>query len=182
MYVQLSACVYTFGVTNYDGFKITTGPMPAVTNFTLGVFDSGRPSSETMFDVFVQTNGLYPMRLLYFKSKLGGNDLELYSINRTNGARILINDPSNANSLKAYQATIITGANAVQILNPFHRGNTTQFSFLTQAGHTHYVEYKNVLTDGAWTPLITIAGNGSLTNVTDNAASVSTRFYRVRTQ
>ncbi len=92
MYVQLAAGVYTFGVTSDDGFKLSTGPTPTGTNLTLGVFDGGRPSSETTFDFIVQTNGLYPMRLLYFKSQLGGDDLEFYSISRTNGTRILIND------------------------------------------------------------------------------------------
>src|SRR5207245_1272361 len=98
-----------------------------------------------------------------------------------NGTPILINDPGNPNSIKAFQA-LASGAAAVTLLNPGHTGNNSTFSFLTQAGHTHYVEYKNALSDLSWTPLMTITGNGSITNVTDNTASGMQRFYRVRSQ
>ncbi len=70
----------------------------------------------------------------------------------------------------------------VQILNPYYTNNVFGFSFLTQPGHNHYVEYKNALTNNLWTPLVSITGNGSLTNVMDNSANDTTRFYRVRTQ
>jgi hypothetical protein len=43
------------------------------------------------------------MRLLYFQGISGGS-VELYSINRTNGTRILLNDPTNANAFAVYQA------------------------------------------------------------------------------
>jgi len=102
MYVQLSPGVYSFGVTSDDGFKFTTGPTPASTNLTLGIADYGRAASETAFAFIVQTNGLYPMRLLCFKSQLGGGGVELYSINRTDGTRILLNDPTNPNSIKVF--------------------------------------------------------------------------------
>ena len=102
MYVQLSPGVYSFGVTSDDGFKFTTGPTPASTNLTLGIADYGRAPSETSFAFIVQTNGLYPMRLLCFKSQLGAGGVELYSINRTDGTRILLNDPTNPSSIKVF--------------------------------------------------------------------------------
>jgi hypothetical protein len=125
----------------------------------------------------VATNGLIPMRLLYFQAGSGGN-LEFYSIN--NGTPILINDLSNPNAIKSFQTSV--AASPVTILNPAHAGAVTTFSFLSQSGHTHFVEYKNALTDVSWTSLTNITGNGSITNVTDSSASNSTRFYRVRSQ
>jgi hypothetical protein len=144
----------------------------------IGLFDGGRGNGtpSTMYCT-VATNGLFPMRLLYFQAGSGGN-LEFYSIN--NGTPILINDLSNPNAIKSFQA--LAAASAVTILNPAHSGGVTTFSFLSQSGHTHFVEYKITLSDVSWTPLTTITGNGSITNVTDSSASNSARFYRVRSQ
>ena len=102
MYVQLSPGAYSFGVYSDDGFKFTAGSTPADTNLVLGVADYGRAAAETAFSFIVQTNGLYPMRLLYFKAQFNGGGVELYSINRTAGTRILLNDPANPNSIKVY--------------------------------------------------------------------------------
>jgi hypothetical protein len=92
----------------------------------------------------------------------------------------LIND-TNSTAIKVFQV-VASAALPVTILNPAHAGNATTFNFLTQSGHTHYVEYKNDLSDVSWLPLTTVGGNGSVTNITDNTASGTTRFYRVRSQ
>ena len=179
MYLQLTNGNYVFVVRSDDGFKLTAGPTPGNTNLVLGLFDGGRGNgTPSIFYVTVKTNGLYPMRLLYYQAGSGGN-VEFYSMN--NGTPILINDPSNPSSIKAFQG-LASSAVAVTLLNPAHSGATSTFNFLTQAGHVHYVEYKNLLTDLNWTALMTITGNGSITNVTDNTASGAQRFYHVRTQ
>ena len=107
MYVQLSPGAYSFGVYSDDGFQFTAGSSPANTNLVLGIADYGRAAAETAFSFIVQSNGLYPMRLLYFKSQFNGGGVELYSISRSNGTRILLNDPNNAGSIKVYYA--VTG-------------------------------------------------------------------------
>ncbi|MDB6122276.1 MAG: hypothetical protein JWQ71_1269 [Pedosphaera sp.] len=179
MYLQLTNGNYIFAVRSDDGFKLTEGSTLANQSLTLSSFDGGRGNgTPTLTYVTVLTNGLYPVRLLYYQAGAGGN-VEFYSIN--NGTPILINDSTNSNAIKAFQA-VASPALPVTILNPAHIGGATTFSFLTQAGHTHYVEYKNAITDPTWTPLTTIAGNGSSTNVTDNTASGAVRFYHVRSQ
>jgi len=97
------------------------------------------------------------------------------------GTPVLVNDTTNATAIKAFQI-IGSPVVPVTILNPAHSGNTTTFSFLTQSGHTHYVEYKDNITDLNWTPLSTIPGTGAMTLVTDSTATGKTRFYRVRSQ
>ncbi|NOS68306.1 MAG: hypothetical protein HOP33_00025 [Verrucomicrobia bacterium] len=173
MYLQLTNGSYIFVMRSDDGFKLTEGP--ASTNLTIGTFDGGRGNGtpSTMY-VTVLTNGLYPMRLLYYQAGSGGN-AEFYALH--NGTPILINDSTNANSIKAFAPAF-----AVILLNPAHAAGATTFDFLTQAGHTHHVEYKNALDDVTWTPLTTISGDGSIMTVTDNTASNATRFYRVRSQ
>ena len=162
-----------YAVRSDDGFKLTEGP--TYTNLTLGLFDGGRGNgaASTMY-VTVLTNGLYPMRLLYFQAGSGGN-LEFYSIN--NGTPTLIND-TNSTAIKAFQV-VASAALPVTILNPAHTGNATTFNFLTQPGHTHYIEYKNDLSDVTWLPLTTVGGDGSVTNITDNTASGATRFLEL---
>jgi len=181
MYLRLTNGNYIFVVRSDDGFKLTEGATPTNQTLTLGSFDGGRGNGtpSTMY-VTVLTNGLYPMRLLYFQAGSGGN-IEFYSLN--DGAPVLINDPNNAASIKAYQSLAVSApANPVTILSPAFASGTTTFNFLTQSGHTHYVEYKDQLTDPLWTILATIAGNGAVTNITDGAATNATRFYRVRSQ
>ena len=107
MYVRLSPGIYQLGVTSDDGFKFTAGTTPTSTNMTLGIFDGGRGSSETAFTFIVQTNGLYPMRLLFFKAQLGGGGVQLYTIDRNTGIRRLLNDSSDTNSLAVYQASSV---------------------------------------------------------------------------
>ncbi len=179
MYMQLNVGSYHLVVRSDDGFEYTAGPTPANTNLVLGLFDLGR-ANTTPSDIYftVQTNGLYPMSLFYVQEQLGGN-IEFYSI--TNGTPILVNDPTNPNSIKVFQA-LASVANPVTILNPARAGGVTSFSFLTQSGHTHYVEYKTFFTDLSWTALQTVPGSGSVTNITDSTAGGSQRFYRVRTQ
>ena len=102
MYLQLNAGVYTFAIRSDDGFELTAGPTPTSTNLTLGIFDGGRGNNTpTTFDFIVQTNGLYPMRLIYDQGEFGGN-IEFYSINRANGTPTLINDATSANSVRAW--------------------------------------------------------------------------------
>ena len=78
------------------------------------------------------TNGLYPMRLLYYQAGSGGN-LEFYTMH--NGTPVLVNDSADANSIKAFQ--VVTSAAApVTILNPAHVGSTTTFSAKVTAAET----------------------------------------------
>ncbi len=67
------------------------------------------------------------------------------------------------------------------LTNPSHSGSSSSFSFATLAGYTNVVQYRDTVIGGAWQPLQTVVGNGSVTNITDGTASGSPRFYRVVT-
>ncbi len=54
--------------------------------------------------------------------------------------------------------------------------------FATENSVTYRVEYKNNLTDPAWTSLTTVAGTGNPAAVTDPAATTPRRFYRIRVE
>ena len=60
--------------------------------------------------------------------------------------------------------------------------SSNRFSVLlpTQSGKVYRLEYKNSLTDRAWTPLPLVAGNGRVRQLTDLTATKPQRLYRVR--
>lgn len=175
-YAQLSPGLYKWGVRCDDGFRLTFGIGANPTNLLVGEFEGSHgDNSPTEFEFVVLTNGFYPFRLLYYENTVFAN-CELYSINRTNGQTILLNDLANGSAVPTFRSV------PVSILNPAHSGTASTFSFLTQTGWTHKVEYKNALTNGAWQLLQTVAGTGAMTNITDATATGPSRFYRVSSQ
>ena len=175
-YLQLASGIYTFAVRSDDGFRLTVGPTVCDTNQVLAEYILDRSNADpSTFNFVVQTNGLYPMRLLYWQGQDGGS-LEFYSIDRLTGAATLINDPANPSAIKAYPALKTT------LTHVGHSGQTTTFNFQTEGCRTHFVQYKNSLTDAQWQSLTTIMGDGTVATVTDSTASGNSRFYRVETQ
>lgn len=104
MYVQLSPGLYNFDVYSDDGFQFSAGSAPASTNMILGAANFGRAPSTTQFTFLVQTAGLYPMQLIYFKAQLGGGGVELY-YNGVSG-NVLLNDPNTTGSIKVYYLAV----------------------------------------------------------------------------
>jgi Carbohydrate binding module (family 6) len=51
-------------------------------------------------------------------------------------------------------------------------------SFGTQPGFDYTIQYKNTFQDATWTPLVTVAGDGTIKTVNDPLGS--TRFYRLQ--
>ena len=98
-YLQLAAGAYQMGVNSDDGFRVSVAPGEGdVFGRTLGQFSGGRGSSDTLFDVVVATNGVYPFRLTWWQG--GGNgDLEWFLVNAA-GQKILLNDTNSA--VRAY--------------------------------------------------------------------------------
>ena len=105
MYVLLSPGLYNFDVYSDDGFEFTAGNTPASTNDILGIANYGRGPSGTEFSFVVQTNGLYPMQLIYFKAQFSEGGVELYSINATNGTSELLN-ADTATAIQVYYSSV----------------------------------------------------------------------------
>ena len=173
--IYLQPGIYRWAVRSDDGFRLTTGTGSTPTNTLVMDYEGGRSSADpSVFEFLIQQAGFYPFRLLYYEGEFGAS-IEWYSINRGTGETILINDPLNANALKATLPGVL-------LVNAAHSGHTSTFRFQTQAGRSYRVQYKNALKDALWQTLQTVAGNGSVTNITDNAANGASRFYRVVTQ
>ena len=64
-----------------------------------------------------------------------------------------------------------------------HTGTTANVSFTSVSGHSYTLEFKNALSDLAWTPILPAQpGTGGLLLLSDTLATNRTRFYRVGTQ
>ena len=98
--LDLARGAYKLGVNSDDGFSATIGA-----NFgdllaqQIGVFDGGRGSSDTVFEIFVDKPGLYPFRVSWWEGG-GGANIEIFSY--VGGKKTLINDPDVDGSIKAY--------------------------------------------------------------------------------
>jgi hypothetical protein len=93
-YLRLSRGAYTFGVNSDDGFRVTAGVTPQDTNIVVGVFDGGGGASDTTFSLLAETNGIYPIRLVWYNGN-GGYNLEFWSMDAA-GVRTLINGTNAA--------------------------------------------------------------------------------------
>jgi hypothetical protein len=83
-----------------SGLRATIGQD---TNPRLGEFNAnGRGATDSLFGFVVPEAGVYPIRCSYMQGGGGGN-VEWFSVT-TSGEKILLNDTTNANALKAYRA------------------------------------------------------------------------------
>jgi hypothetical protein len=100
-FLELKKGFHTLGVNSDDGFKVSSGPSTKdQLAATLGFFDGNRGSADTLFNVVVDEDGVYPFRLLWFEGN-GGANLEFFSV--VDGEKILINDRKNPKAFKAYR-------------------------------------------------------------------------------
>lgn len=100
-YVDLPQGFITMGVNSDDGFRTTAGLVnDAVAAINLGQFDGGRGASDTIFQIYVQEAGTYPLRTIWEEGG-GGANIEWFTVN--NGKKVLLNDAANG-GYKAYRA------------------------------------------------------------------------------
>jgi hypothetical protein len=99
-YLELDQGWHSFGVNSDDGFQVTMGPATQdLLAASVGEFNGGRGSADSIFEFYVEESGFYPTRLLWFEGT-GGANVEFFSV--VDGEKILINDRDNPNATKAY--------------------------------------------------------------------------------
>lgn len=105
-YLDLPAGTNTLVVGSGDSFRLTIGagdnPWSSAA-VQAGQFSGTRNYGPSVFDIDVQSAGIYPVRIIYGQGG-GINGLQFYTTNRDTGARYLINDPNGAGmQLNAYK-------------------------------------------------------------------------------
>jgi hypothetical protein len=112
-YLELPAGPHLFGVNSDDGFVLYTGANPNdFFAIPLGRFDGGRGAANSYFMFTAPVAGLYPFRLVYYEGS-GDASLEWFSVEGAThlpgdgpveGEKILINDRSHPQGIKAWRA------------------------------------------------------------------------------
>ncbi len=91
-YISLKRGMYRLGVNSDDGFKVSVAPGFDAFGTVLGKFDGGRGSSDTLFDIVAEADGVYPIRLLWWEGG-GGANTEFFTVDLVTGKKFLINQP-----------------------------------------------------------------------------------------
>lgn len=90
---------------------------------------------------------------------------------------VLVSNP--AGGLYSANVTLtLQAATALQMT--LESGNACVFTFSSLIGSSYTVEFKDTLEDVLWTPLETLAGNGSVLSITNFVTNSPTRFFRLR--
>ena len=90
--------VHRFGVRSDDGFKVVGGTL--VNDPVIPVLDFRNGTANQEFDFVAPEAGLYPFRMVWYE-RGGGAHVEWFSVDRSNGDRILINGTDDR-AIKAY--------------------------------------------------------------------------------
>jgi hypothetical protein len=69
-----------------------------------------------------------------------------------------------------------------QIVSPILAGTNFSFSFQTVSGKTYVVQYENVLSNGGWSNLQSVPGDGSLKTFLTPISAAPQRFFRILVQ
>ena len=118
--LHLKGGFYTLGVNSDDGFSASIGAnFGDIISQQIGVFNGERGAGDSLFSILVEVEGkggYYPFRVSWWEG-YGGANIEIFSI--VDGQKVLINDPNNKESIKAY-----TIAGAVVGESTTERANT----------------------------------------------------------
>ncbi|MDB6037952.1 MAG: hypothetical protein JWM99_1793, partial [Verrucomicrobiales bacterium] len=137
-YLALTAGVHVFGVdvaidrTDFgfggdNGYVLSSGVNPrdqfstVVGQFQRTGDNFNDRENTNEFTFLAPVTGVYPFRLVHWKN-FSGATLAWYSVDPTNGQRILINDPSDARSIKAYRASTVPREPYVAEVSPLPGG------------------------------------------------------------
>ena len=184
---------YVVVVTNASG-SITS--QVAVLTVLTAVSISTQPTSQTVTQgvtaaLRVVASGGSPLSYQWRFTPVGQAETVLSG---ATSATLTLNNPQSTNA-GAYRVVVSNPVSAVtsqvatviilvppQGLTLSITGSTARVSFQSLSGLNYALEYKNHLTDAAWTSLTPVPGNGATLTLTDPAANVATRYYRVRAE
>jgi hypothetical protein len=186
----------TFVLTQIGGGTNLTPFMTNLTSFAWGVLEcppaiqqqpanqAAVPGGNATFSVQVLSWNNHPNYQWYFNdSPVGGatnSTLLLSNVQPSNFGPyyVTVNDGIPFNSRTSIVATLTLALSPS--LSNLSVASNAKFSFRTEVGPNYVVEYKSALTDPAWVQLSTNAGTGGVVDVSDSAAGIASRFYRVR--
>jgi hypothetical protein len=117
-YLDLDAGEYTMGVNSDDGFRVTVGveARDQMSAMELGVYDGARGAGDSIFTFTITKAGLYSFRLVYFE--VGGGANVSWFMGDSKDTGVLLNDPYDPTSIKAYRELTTGNPPYFQIVQP----------------------------------------------------------------
>jgi len=76
----------------------------------------------------------------------------------------------------------VTAVEPPRVSPPQAQGDAFGLAVITAAGRNYILEYKDALSDGVWTALAPVAGDGTEQTLVDPTPGIGQRFYRVRVE
>lgn len=158
---------FTIGTQGSAAFSVSI-LRPAANNLTVQWFTNGFPVSSAAATNFTINAAQLP--------------------SGTNEIKVVVHDPTgyvrNDSAGRLWDTNIwklaVIAAPTITILK--QSGTTFTLSLPTQAGWKYVLEFKNALTDPAWTAMQTNSGSGGLMTLTNNGFAGPSRFYRIVVQ
>lgn len=90
-YLALNRGCHRLGIYSESSYRLTTGTNPHHLGLVVGSQNGASPGGETIYNVLVLTNGVYPFRLVWEQPSGNGN-LEWYELDPARNTRVLLND------------------------------------------------------------------------------------------
>lgn len=184
---------YSVLVSNAAGSVVSSDAVLAVNAPLLQV--TAQPQSQTVlaganvsFDV--TASGTPPLAYQWRKNGTSLTDatnstlaLNNVQIAAEGGYDVIVSDTSG--SATSVVATLLVNVppsigNGSSGTPPARDSDNFSLSFQSQAGRAYVIEYKDALDAPGWTELRQVTGTGAEMTITDAAATVPMRFYRVR--
>jgi hypothetical protein len=121
-FLELQAGTYVFGVLGDDSFELAFHPNDSRDLFRVAVadFGSNRGATETTAYVRIEADGLYAVRLLHAQYQDSPPaELEFYTVDPNDpNTRMLVNDRTQPNAVKAWRALVTPARPYVQSVSP----------------------------------------------------------------
>jgi uncharacterized delta-60 repeat protein len=117
-----------------------------------------------------------------FDPGTGPSDAVYATATQTN-SRVLIGGAfATFNGTPRHGIARLKGDVSARLFNPIQSATTFSASVATEPGYDYVLEFKNSLGDSIWMALAPVPGDGTIKALTDPAATVPGRFYRVQLQ
>jgi hypothetical protein len=169
-YLELKRGLYRFGVNSDDGFRMTAGTgYRDIFETALGSYNGGKGSSDVLFDVWVEADGVYPARLSWWEGG-GGANLEWFVLDEATGTKTLINDTEVPGHVPAFRSSSAPSQPYVTYITPALNASGTfpnpTITIDIQDGSVALNDSSVTVTVNGTEIDSTVANNGTRTTVT----------------
>ena len=176
-------------VSAVGGLDLAFNPV-AGTDFAISSLGVNNDGKIVISGFFTQVNGTarnYLARLdslggldTAFDPGAGPSDAIYATAIQTNGRVVIGGGFLSYNGTPRHGIARVKGDISAMLFNLLRGEGTFAASVATEPGYSYVLQFKNELDENTWTSLPAVQGDGTVRTLSDPAATVAQRFYRVR--